>query len=749
MSTLHFEKISKYDRLAEPVTVSIPFAPGKLNAPDCFVIRDGDRPLPLQKRALTHWSDGSVQWLLVHVQPDLPGNADKTLNCDLTDTPVAVEPGAAVRVEELDDRLRVDTGVLSFDVPRTGFWPLVRPCLRGQTVFGDTPCSGFTMRIAGESVATETAAAKLDIEESGPLRAVINIRMAPDPATGVEVRGRIVAHAGKSFVEVEHQFVYVGEDEETRLDSLSFDFRPEDRGPAARMIGEGFYRTRIDRREADDSSFLAMTINAETVLWEAWEHYPDSFYGDFWADWTNPSAGLTVTIHQAHQNFPKALEASPAGLDCLLYPESEAPCRILRGMGKTHRMQLHIHAPDAPAEQLSARSLQFQIPDIPSLPRSWYAANNPWREPFFPERIPDRLLTYLLKLHDSRPKALGMMHFGDAPDANYTNQGRGAGETVWVNNEYDRAHACALLYGLTGVRRTLDSGVVAARHWLDVDFCHRDDDPLRDGGLKIHTAYHGTGSVTPSHEWVEGPLDYYILTGRREGLEVAERSAEDVRRHMDQPKFSEPGAASVREVGWALRAMVGMALGTGEARWADEARRLADRLVAWRERHGALLAPYTDHSMPRVTFMIALTVNSLARYRLLDDRKDIRDLIVSAVDDLMAHCLGPDGIFYYKELPSLRVSSPTVHAIEALTHAYRITGRQEYLRVATRQFAATTAGPFPAATGGGSVKRTDASGAVIVGQGGGRVFAASYTSLLLFAAAAAPLGLLDWFEYPC
>ena len=71
MNTLYFEKISQFDRPAEPVTVSIPFARGTLDDPRKLVIRDGPAPLAVQPRALAHWEDGSVKWLLVHLQPDL------------------------------------------------------------------------------------------------------------------------------------------------------------------------------------------------------------------------------------------------------------------------------------------------------------------------------------------------------------------------------------------------------------------------------------------------------------------------------------------------------------------------------------------------------------------------------------------------------------------------------------------------------------------------------------------------------
>jgi hypothetical protein len=391
------------------------------------------------------------------------------------------------------------------------------------------------------------------------------------------------------------------------------------------------------------------------------------------------------------------------------------------------------------------RSLQFQLPDHPAIDPAWYQGNNPWLEHFFPEKLPGKLISYFNKLHDGRPKALGMMHFGDAPDVHYTAQGRGHGEIVYVNNEYDRPHACTLYYALTGQRRVLDSGMANARHWLDVDFCHRHPDPLIDGGLRIHTAYHATGGVTPSHEWSEGFLDFYFLTGRTEALDAANSIGENILRHLARPEMQRPGATSVRENGWALRALVGLYLGTGEERWKTESTRIVEMFLDWFGRFNALLAPYTSHTMPRVPFMVTLTINSFARYLLIADDERVKRLMVSVVDDLLEHCLGPDGIFYYKELPSLRRTAPTPHALEALTHVYRITGEERYLKIAVRQFAAMVDSPPDTA---GNEKRIDSSGAVLVGTGGGRIFADKYTSILIFAGEAAARGMLDWYEYP-
>ncbi len=743
MNTLHFEKLSRFDRAAEPVTVSIPFAAGVLDDVSCLAVMDGDTRLPVQARALALWDDGTVKWALLNFQADLPGNDSKPLTFHIGDAHVP-EPSERVSMKRIEGGLRVSTGPLELTVPEKGFHPIIDVMLDGRRLthaFG-----GFAISSRGKTACSSGGAVELTVEEDGPLRAVITVRgrhILPDGSGFFGLAGRITAYAGKSYVEVEHKFIHDEEDSELALDEISLRM---DAGGAVQnglSIGEGYYGTSI--RRSDDSVSHAITL--ETILYQSNEHFADCFYGDFWADHTGGDAGLAVSIHQAHQNFPKALEADRRGITVFLFRKDDGRAlRLIRGMGKTHRLLLHFHGAEAPLEAISSRSLQFQLPDHPALCAEWYRRNNPWLENFFPERTPGKLITYLSKLHDGRPKALGMMHFGDAPDANYTDQGRGRGETVYVNNEYDRPHACMLFYALTGQRRVLDSALVSARHWLDVDFCHYDPDPLKDGGLRFHTAYHCTGGVAPSHQWTEGLLDYYFFTGRREALDVALSIGENILRHMEKPALKEAGATQVRESGWALRALVGLYLATGDDRWKEESSRIVQLLCDWFGNYEALLAPYTDHTMPRVPFMVNLTVNSLGRYLLIEDDERVRRLIVSVMDDMIGHCLGPDGIFFYKELPSLQRSSTLPHSLESLTLAYRLTGCERYLKTAVRQFAAAV--QYAAPGGAGMDKRPDESGAVLVGRGRACRFAQDYTSLIIFAGEASDRGMLDWYEYP-
>ncbi len=731
MSTLHFPKLSRFDRAAEPVTVSIPFREGALPEPHHLWVRDGDSSLPCQTRALGRWPDGSVRWALVHMQVDLPGNRSHTLAFGVDP---ALAPPAAPHHGH---------GVLSFAIPEGQ--PL---SLKDLTVHGrpfPLPLDNlFRLRLQ-DGPALQPVVERVEEVESGPLRWILRLfgrHTGPGADLQPAFHGQVTVHRGKPWLELEHQFIHDGDAPETQLASLSLDIAPAmppDR--AAVALGEGYYTTRIEQSDA----CVEMEIDAETLLYQSNEHFSESFYGDFWVDWRTDGCGLAVSHYQAHQHYPKGLRAAAEGIRADLYPAAAEPARILQGMGKTHRLLLQFHDGSADLETLSVRSLQFQLPDVPSLPRSWYREHNPWGLDFFPEKVPGRLVSRFNDLHQGRPAALGMLHFGDAPDAGYTNQGRGQGESVWVNNEYDRPHMSLLFHGLTGQRHLLDSSLVCARHWLDVDFCHHHPDPLIDGGLKIHTAHHGTGGVIPSHEWTEGLLDYWCLTGRAEGLEAAESIGRNIMRHMELPRMRTPGAAAVREGGWALRAMIGLHLATGGETWRAEAERLTRMFLDWHDEFGALLAPYTSHTMPRVPFMISITVNSLARFRLIEANERVDRLIVSVVDDLVEHMLGPDGITFYKELPSLNRTAPTPHFLEALTHAFHVTGDRTYLKIAARQFAALTANPV---NGRGGAKFVDSGGAVVAGTGEGRSFADSYSSVILFAAAAAREGLLDWYEYP-
>jgi hypothetical protein len=293
---------------------------------------------------------------------------------------------------------------------------------------------------------------------------------------------------------------------------------------------------------------------------------------------------------------------------------------------------------------------------------------------------------HLIDKADAVARAYGMMHWGDSVDAGYTEQGRGSGLSVWTNGEYDFPHVCFLLYARTGERRFFDMMLVSARHLMDVDICHYSEDPLRMGGQIEHSAHHVSGDVIPSHEWVEGLIDCYHLTGDEQALYCATGIGENIMRILETPAFQQTGEINARETGWALRAFTALFAETGEEKWLEKCDFIVGHFIEWKNAMGGWLSPYTDHTAVRVPFMIAIAVASLMRYYRVKPDVAVKGMILDEVDALLASSLRSDGHFFYKELPSLRYKSGDAVILEALAYAYELSGDSKYLKVGISVF---------------------------------------------------------------
>jgi len=750
--TLTFERLSRFDRPAEPCTVAVPFPSGVLAEASATAVYDGERALPTQARTTATWSDGTVKWLLVHFLADLPGNLGKTLTLT-TEGGAPAAPAEPVTVETSDGLCTLRTDGLVVELARRGERGLFRRLELGPLVLGADEIAGPSVTDAAGGVFTAAPGrAGWEVVESGPVRAVVETQGRHARADGrrwLDYVARVYAFAGKPWIRLDYRIIHREEPEDLVLRGMGLTFSPQGSRPDSirTALARSNYRSAVSR--SDSGGELSFLIDADHLLFEANEQIPETLYGTFWADWTDPRrGGLCVTIHQAQQNYPKRLTVSGTGLSIELLPRGGGGLHLVQGMAKTHRLFLHLHGPDLTPEAVNVRSLQFQMPDRATVPPEVWHQARVTEDAFTEPQVP-RVERYLVDLADKRTRAYGILHWGDCPDVNYTQQGRGRGELVWTNNEYDLPHAALLMYARTGERRMLDYLLVAAEHWMDVDVCHHSSDPLRLGGQIVHSARHATGAVTPSHEWVEGLLDYWHQTGEHVARDVAVGIGENVLRHLERPHLRSPAGASARETGWALRTLVALHLETHEERWLAPAEFIVDQFGAWAQRYGAWLAPYTDHTLVRVPFMIAVAVNSLMRYWRVRPGKRVGEMIVTAVRDLLENCLMADGRFYYKELPSLRQRSAGVLVLEALAHAYEVSGDVSFLSAGIPTFELVV-NSSPAT--GGVVGRKYVEGDAVVWSvgrgsktsptGGSKSFAAGLLPVMAFYRAAIEAGLL-------
>ena len=490
-----------------------------------------------------------------------------------------------------------------------------------------------------------------------------------------------------------------------------------------------------------DAAPVEKAVDAEYLLKENNEHMAEVLYGTFFADRTGENGGVCATIFQAQQNYPKAVRADNAGVHIFLVPKGGTQVIMQSGMSREQRFLLHFHGPECGLLELDDRSLIYQMPDRPSIPPEVFRDAGVMPDIFVDrEKRKDDVEIALIGRCDSHARCYGMLNWGDAPDPGYTAQGRGGGKLVWTNNEYDYPHACALFYARTGERRFLDYMLTAASHWMDVDVCHYSEDPLLIGGQWEHCRSHTLDSaIVCSHEWVEGLLDHYHFSGDERALETAVGIGENVLRLLDTPMYQRNGEVGARETGWALRTLTALYVETGEERWLPKCDRIVEQFRQWKETYGGWLAAYTDNTMIRTGFMIAVAIGSLMRYYRVSPRNEIRAMILDAVDDLVENCLMDNGLFYYKELPSLNRLGNNTLILEALTYAWELTGDCRYLRYGLPTFRSAIEGTKRSAGGPKSV----VDDALINAGDGTKTFAQSFLPLSLFYKAAADCGLLQ------
>ena len=519
------------------------------------------------------------------------------------------------------------------------------------------------------------------------------------------------------------------------LPTLEQEFKNADPGTVRSFTGISNYKTRFTISK--NGNAVSNEITGPSLVGESNEHFAEVFYGTFFAGFGDGSGGVCSTIYQAHQNFPKAIRANREGILLFLIPESDEKVVFSSGMAREQRFLLHFYDGETPIEALDDRSLIYQMPVTPWIEPAVFGEADILPNLVTPAgKWIDEVEESLINRADRHGRAYGMMNWGDFPDMNYTAQGRGQGRLVWTNNEYDYPHAMFLMYMRTGVRRFLDYARTAALHWMDVDICHYSKDPLWTDGQWEHTAGHNGGSkngngaegvMVCSHEWVEGLLDLWHLTGEDRAFASAVGIGENVLRLLETPMYQKPGEATARETGWALRTLTALYIETGEDRWLKKSQFIIRQFSEWNDRYGVWLAPYTDNTVIRVGFMISVAVGSLMRfYRVFPDQ-ELKELILGAIDDLTENFMTPYGLFYYKELPSLMRNGNNCLLLESMYIGYELTGDRKYLEFGKKTFW----NAIRDSSDHGGNKRV-VEDAVLVGSGPTKSFAQSFLPLVQF-----------------
>lgn len=785
MVDIYFDKLYRYPRIEEHCFVAIPAKKGELKTLSKVAVLQNGKPVPMQGKVTSYHEDGSIRYLFLRFMADLPANSKATLNCNFNSEIKSNYDG--MKVNSTEYGINVDCDGLTFKLKNNSS-SIFEELNDGNKTYSAEQFVGPYL-MDGNGVSYEMSVGKWKVVESGPICSVITAKgVNKSKEKNVEFELKITAFAKKPWVELSYRIInttyeplkvaslvfYIKAGKDSKICEKMMDLSRNDgldstgcgdkltdnsecEGPIflTRGIGEleliqqkapvSAVRTCVANSNYKTEFYIGKNgvevnkfIDDKFLLKEANEHFSEVFYGTFFADRTDAEGGICATVFQAQQNYPKAVKADNDGLAIMLVPENIGNVVMQSGMSREQKILLHFHSADEPIREIDNRSLIYQMPDRPFINPKVFKNADVMLD-VFPEKLNEDMEIALIGKGDIHSRCFGMLNWGDAPDAGYTTQGRGNGEQVWSNNEYDYPHACALMYARTGIRRFLDYTFVACSHWMDVDVCHFSDDPLRIGGQWEHTNGHiKNGIMACSHEWVEGLLDYYHFSGDERGLETALGIGENVTRLLDTPMFAHTGEANARETGWALRSLTALYVETHDKKWIKKSNWIVENFKIWEEEYGNWLAPYTDNTTIRVGFMISVAVGSLMRYYRVFPNDEIKGMIIRAVDDLIENCFLDNGLFYYKELPSLNRLGNNTLLLEALAIAYELTGDTKYLKPGIKTFKMAI-NESPGKTGG---KKEIFDDAVIGGGGGTKTFAQGFIPLITYYKAISDINIL-------
>jgi hypothetical protein len=327
---------------AHPVTFGVPFGDGELmsGTPVALTYANG-KSLPVQNQCLTTWSDDGkfVKWLLLDLQADLPNGGEKQYFLKFPAKKAFPLPGHTVQVDESEDFLTIDTGVMRLRIRRTyHYWkaPKERNLFQGcevksesgwRDVIRGNPGPFLTMEDQNGTLYDSLSAGpapKVSVEESGPLRVCVRIdgfHATPQGCRMCPYTLRVHLFAGKSDLRIQHTFVFDQEPHDIELSGIGIRF-PLDVGGEIRAAvggdGESHFATnwgKMSLLQSDDQSY---TVSRDGEAAGAGRRSPG------WASLNGDRGGAVIVIKNAWQEYPKGFTLDQNGIHVEIWPRSHS-----------------------------------------------------------------------------------------------------------------------------------------------------------------------------------------------------------------------------------------------------------------------------------------------------------------------------------------------------------------------------------------------------------------------------------------
>ncbi|MHB9106444.1 MAG: exo-rhamnogalacturonan lyase family protein [Armatimonadota bacterium] len=567
---LHNETVTVFPRY--PISRGMPLpAEWAVEEPDEVSLRDEQgNVLPSAGKVLQRRPDGSIEWLLADFILDFDAEQSHTVSIEHSPNP-HVPVAHPVTVTEEAETVTLSNGITTIVLNRKG--KLIRHLvMHGKELIGDGDRADLeTVDMEGKVYrASVSDGYTVTVERSSYIRATVLVEgthAARDGVTFLDFALRFTLGADRADLALQHTF-FCREPSTGPIEVKGIRLvLPTRMEPDAKKLfrqshhGRSWWPRGFEVREnveiaassvSDLNNYAAgykpyrmgaLFLRNFSSLKENTGEYPfyinpkggTEFRADYmtggvrqispFVGWQQPDFTLVLSLRWWPQLHPKSVSIDEHLLTIAIWPEWATPMRIVQGVSKSHTIWLTGEPKALTVEEAEQHMLQWQVmfqePVAVSLDPEWPAhcavldlqhmiRYQPHKYPKLEETLGRVVPGEPSRFTYARHVGSGMFNFGDA-----------GGEGGFTNNEDDyRCFVPLLEYLRSGRVFALDFGTEAVEHYMEVDYCAYSTEPRKHGGLIPHTVDHFFGEVYPSHQWAEGILAYYFLTGDERARKV-------------------------------------------------------------------------------------------------------------------------------------------------------------------------------------------------------------------------------------
>ncbi|WP_100640502.1 hypothetical protein [Marinobacter salexigens] len=564
--TIRLEEKNHVNRIDEPAGLSVPLPKGVVQTAKQLELMDGQHPVTTQFDPLAHWPDGSIRWVHINFLTSLdPGSEKKlTLSIPQGSSPASPKP----LINRTSDVLLIQTSTGSLDLKSDNLtWQV-------NNKNGTGIPSTVTLSDETGMPCTAKVETNWEVTRQGPVFVAATIkgqwlRQNNDPLARFECELRIFLETG--LVQVE---LTTHNPKRARHSGGLWDLGD----PGSVYFLELAVETTLPAKSQARITAQAIDEKPKTIHLPEFNLYQDSSGGENWQSRNhidcngevttqfcgyklldssalvqegkranplisivNDCGQLDVAIPDFWQNFPTSVRKNGNMLTIGLFPEdAKKPYELQGGEQKTLRFMM-THNSD---NSLATAAYTPLTPVI--TPESYEHADAfPWFKANTPPSVLDELIAEGLNgtsnFFAKREviDEFGWRNFGDI-FADHEILYQKEGELPFIshyNNQYDPIYGFARQFALTGDQRWFRLMDDLARHVVDIDIYHTEEDRAEyNHGLFWHTdhyldAYtathrtfsrHNSSSSTPGqtgggpaeeHCYSTGLLYHHYLTG--------------------------------------------------------------------------------------------------------------------------------------------------------------------------------------------------------------------------------------------